>query len=104
MPTSLLKQCVTARPVLLSNDYLAIWAGSGWVSRQHLLSQCRCLTVVSAQNNILHSAEWDLNLIDEKDDWLISVLDDEEIGKLPFVEMLGKERNINTLERLGSTS
>ena len=54
------------------------------------LSQCRCLTVVSAQNNILHSAEWDLNLIDEKDDWLISVLDDEEIGKLPFVEMLGK--------------
>lgn len=55
------------------------------------LSQCRRLTVVSAQNNILHSAEWDLNLIDEKDDWLISVLDDEEIGKLPFVEMLGED-------------
>ena len=54
------------------------------------LSQCRCLTVVSVQNNVLHSAEWNLNLIDEKDDWLISVLDDEEIGKLPFVEMLGK--------------
>ena len=54
------------------------------------LSQCRCLTVVSAQNNVLHSAEWNLNLINEKDDWLISVLDDEEIWKLPFVEKLGK--------------
>ncbi|MDE0154018.1 MAG: ATP-binding protein [Gammaproteobacteria bacterium] len=54
------------------------------------LSQCRCLTVVSAQNNVLHSAEWDLNLIDEKDDWLISVLSEDEIGKLPFVEILGK--------------
>ena len=54
------------------------------------LSQCRCLTVVSAQNNVLHSAEWDLNLIDERDDWLISVLDNEEARQLPFVEMLGK--------------
>ena len=54
------------------------------------LSQCRCLTVVSAQNNALHSAEWDLDLIDEKDDWLISVLSEEEIGKLPFVKILGK--------------
>ena len=54
------------------------------------LSQCRCLTVVTAQNNVLHSAEWDLNLIDKKDDWLISVLSQDEIGKLPFVEMLGK--------------
>ena len=54
------------------------------------LSQCRRLTVVSSQDNVLHSTEWDLNLIDEKDDWLISVLDEEEIRKLPFVEMLGK--------------
>ena len=54
------------------------------------LSQCRCLTVVSAQNNVMHSAEWDLNLIDEKDEWLILVLDEDEIGKLPFVNMLGK--------------
>ncbi|MDE0511008.1 MAG: ATP-binding protein [Gammaproteobacteria bacterium] len=54
------------------------------------LSQCRCLTVVSTQNNALHSAKWDLNLIDEKDDWLISVLDEDEIRRLPFVEMLGK--------------
>ena len=38
----------------------------------------------------MHSTEWDLNLIDEKDDWLISILDDEETRKLPFVEMLGK--------------
>ena len=54
------------------------------------LSQCRRLTVVSAQNDVLHSAEWNLNLINEKDDWLISVPGEDEIGKLPFVEMLGK--------------
>ena len=53
-------------------------------------SQCRCLTVVSAQDNVLHSTEWDLNLISEKNDWLISVLDEEEIRKLPFIDKLGR--------------
>ena len=53
-------------------------------------SQCRRLTVASAQEGVLHSTEWDLNLVDEKDDWLISVLEEEEIRGLPFINELGR--------------
>ena len=53
-------------------------------------SQCRRLTIASAQQGILHSTEWDLNLVDEKDDWLISVLEKEEIRGLPFINELGR--------------
>ena len=57
-------------------------------------SQCRRLTVVSAQKANLCSAEWNLDLVDEKDDWLISILDAEEIADLPFVDRLGEEGTI----------
>ena len=53
-------------------------------------SQCKCLTIASAQKGVLHSAEWDLNLVDEKDDWVISVLEEEEIRGLPFINELGR--------------
>lgn len=53
-------------------------------------SQCRRLTIASSQQGILNSTEWDLNLIDEKDDWVISVLEKEEIKKLPFINELGR--------------
>lgn len=53
-------------------------------------SQCRRLTIASAQHGVLHSTEWDLNLVDEKDDWLISVLEEKEIRGLPFINQLGK--------------
>lgn len=53
-------------------------------------SQCRRLTIASAQQGILHSTEWDLNLVNTKDDWLISVLEKEEIEGLPFINELGR--------------
>lgn len=53
-------------------------------------SQCRRLTIASAQNGALHSTEWDLNLVDEKDDWVISILEKEEIRRLPFFNELGR--------------
>ena len=53
-------------------------------------SQCRRLTIASAQQGVLHSTEWDLNLIDAKDDWLIAILEKEEIKKLPFINELGR--------------
>lgn len=53
-------------------------------------SQCRRLTIASAQQGVLHSTEWDLNLIDAKDDWLIAILEKEEIEKLPFINELGR--------------
>lgn len=53
-------------------------------------SQCRRLTIASAQKGVLHSAEWDLNLVDQKDDWVLSVLEEEEIRELPFINELGR--------------
>lgn len=51
-------------------------------------SQCRRLTVFSAQNGIPSAAEWDLDLIDTKDDWVVKILDEEEIADLPFSEQM----------------
>lgn len=52
-------------------------------------SQCRSLTVVSRRDGAICGAEWDLDRIDASDDWILSILDDEEIYALPYVERLG---------------
>jgi hypothetical protein len=52
-------------------------------------SQCRRLTVVSAQEGIQCGAEWDLDRINQQDDWIITLLDQAEAGEQPFVEQLG---------------
>ncbi len=49
-------------------------------------SQCKKLTVLTRQSGKSHAAEWNLDLVDQKDEWLISILDDKEIQMLPFVE------------------
>ena len=54
-------------------------------------SQCRSLTVVSAKNAFICGAEWNLDRIDAADDWVLSVLDEDDIQKLPFVDRLGKQ-------------
>lgn len=51
-------------------------------------SQCRKLTIASARNGNRVGAEWDLDLVDIKDDWLITIPDLEEIASLPFIECL----------------
>lgn len=53
-------------------------------------SQCRSLTVVSAKDGNLSGAEWNLDVIDEMDDWILSILDEDEIGVLPYVRQLGE--------------
>lgn len=57
-------------------------------------SQCRRLTVISSQNGKRCGAEWDLDLIDKEDDWILSILDDEDIEALPFIEKLGSDGTI----------
>lgn len=52
-------------------------------------SQCRRLTVVSTQNGIKSAVEWDLAKVEESDEWIVSILDDHEIGEQPFIELLG---------------
>jgi hypothetical protein len=51
-------------------------------------SQCRHLSVVSSQNSIRAGADWNLDLVREKDEWIISILDEGEIKQLPYVEFL----------------
>lgn len=52
-------------------------------------SQCRQLTVVSAQNGTLIAAEWNLDLVDKKDDWILTVFDEHEASSLPYADRLG---------------
>ncbi len=51
-------------------------------------SQCRRLTVVSRKGEELNAAEWNLDVVDDRDDWIISLLDEEEIKNLPCFEFL----------------
>ena len=34
-------------------------------------------------------AEWHLDVIDKADDWILSILDDEDIAELPYIDRLG---------------
>jgi len=52
-------------------------------------SQCRRLTLISAQNGIRSGAEWNLDLIDRRDDWIVTILEDDEIADLPFSDRIG---------------
>lgn len=60
------------------------------------LSQCKKLTVVSKQNKITSSYQWDYDLILEKKDWLVVELNKKEISQLSGIEDL-KEKNSGTL-------
>ena len=51
-------------------------------------SQCKRLTVVSRKEEVISSAEWDLNLVEEINDWTLIVLDSEDIRPLPYRDLL----------------
>ena len=53
-------------------------------------SQCRRMTVVSAQSGKHAGAEWNLAQVEDDDDWFISILEQGEIAMLPFFEILGE--------------
>lgn len=66
-------------------------------------SQCRRLTVVSRTDEGLSAAEWNLDVVDERDDWIVSLFDDEEIRGLPCIEFLPKRGTLvlwRNLDRL----
>jgi hypothetical protein len=52
-------------------------------------SQSRSLTVVSVKEGEWCGAEWNLDRIDEMDDWVLAVLSEAEIKDLPYVGQLG---------------
>ena len=52
-------------------------------------SQCRSLTVLSAKDGVRSAAEWDLDLVDKSDDWILRILDETDINELPHTGTLG---------------
>jgi len=51
-------------------------------------SQCRSLTVVTAEDGVRCGAEWNLDRIDAADDWILSILDDADLRALPYVDRI----------------
>ncbi len=51
-------------------------------------SQCRHLSVASSKNSVLCGAEWDLDLVSSEDEWFLSILDEQEIKELPYIDQL----------------
>ena len=51
-------------------------------------SQCRQLTVVTSKQSKIAGAEWDLDLVSEEDDWILSILDQQDIQQLPYIDQL----------------
>lgn len=57
------------------------------------LSQCRKLTVITKQNGKIFAAQWDLDFIIEKKDWIIKTFRGKEIESFRFVEELSKRES-----------
>lgn len=51
------------------------------------LSQCRKLTVISKKNNTITGMQWDIDYIEEKNDWLVKILTSDEINSSPCIEL-----------------
>ncbi len=63
-------------------------------------SQCSKLTVVSVKNGNRSAALWDLKLVAERDDWIVCILDEDEIKSLPYIEKLEKDGTLVLWENL----
>ena len=52
------------------------------------LSQSRCLTVVTKQDDIIEARRWDIDHVTEMGSWSLLVLDDAELSEIPHVDKL----------------
>ena len=52
-------------------------------------SQCKRLTVASVKNSSKSAAEWNLSVVAERNEWVISVLSKNEINSLPYADEIG---------------
>ncbi len=60
------------------------------------LSQCRCLTVISKKDDQILGRRWDLDYIIDTKEWSLIVLNDDEINKSEYIDIL-KEQKSGTL-------
>ena len=51
-------------------------------------SQCRTLTVTSAKDGHVNGAVWSLDRIDALDDWMLSILDDDDLSAIGCTDRL----------------
>lgn len=63
-------------------------------------SQCRQLTVVSRKNGQLAARCWDLDLVVEKDEWILRLLDETEISRLPLFDRIGSQGTLILWQKL----
>ncbi|RAL68864.1 hypothetical protein C1G86_1608 [Dehalococcoides mccartyi] len=47
------------------------------------LSQCRCLTVISKKDGIISGRRWDLDIISQRQDWVLLKLDQSQMDQIP---------------------
>lgn len=52
-------------------------------------SQCKCLTVLSRKDQQLSAAQWDLDLLNVRNEWVVNILDPDELEDLPYFSELG---------------
>lgn len=63
-------------------------------------SQCRCLTVISRKDGKISGAQWDLDLISERNQWLINRLTRDEIRTFPHVRDLPRNGTLVIWQKL----
>lgn len=63
-------------------------------------SQCRMLTVVSRVNGRIAARCWDLDLVVDRDEWILRLLGDAQIAKLPLVDRIGPTGTLVLWQRL----
>ena len=63
-------------------------------------SQCRMLTVVSRSGGQLSARCWDLDLVVYEDEWILRILNDEEIRALPLVNTIGPSGTLVLWQKL----
>jgi len=63
-------------------------------------SQCAKLTVASSKEGIKVGALWDLKLVSDRDDWVICVLEENEINTLPYIDRLTGDGTLVLWENL----
>jgi hypothetical protein len=63
-------------------------------------SQCRQLTVLSKKNGAICGARWDLDKVVREDDWLLQILDDEEIEASGWSDRIDTSGTVVIWEKL----
>ncbi len=63
-------------------------------------SQCTKLTVISSKDGIKSGAFWDLKFVSDRDEWIICLLNGNEIEALPYIDRLDSNGTLVLWENL----